>query len=158
MAPKGPEGRHRPCIVVSSCLFAAVVCCVLVFCSCPVFSKPVPIWAVFTQENSDLPSNRVWALAGGADGALWVGTEGGLARLDKEGRWQSYSKASTQGGLPADRVQALAGGADGALWVGTYLGGLGNFSRPLGRSLRIVEVIGGNRDNCLLYTSDAADE
>ena len=62
-------------------------------------------------------------MAGGADGALWVGTEGGLARLDKEGRWQSYSKSSTQGGLPDDWVTALAGGADGALWVGTYSAG-----------------------------------
>ena len=106
MAPKGPEGHYRPYIesrslVVSSCLFAAVVCCVLVLYSCPVFSKPVPIWAVFTQENSDLLSNSVFALAGGADGALWVGTDGG---------------------------------------------GLGNFSRPLGRPPQIVEVIGGNWD------------
>ena len=106
-------------------------------------------WQSYSKASTQggLPADSVLALAGGADGALWVGTDSdGLARLDKEGRWQSYSKASTQGGLPADRVQALAGGADGALWVGTYLGGLGNFSRPLGRSLRIVEVIGGNRD------------
>ena len=48
-------------------------------------------------------------MAGGADGALWVGTGGGgLARLDKDGRWQTYSKAKTQGGLPDDSVLALA--------------------------------------------------
>jgi hypothetical protein len=104
-------------------------------------------WQSYSEASTrgGLPDDRVLALAGGADGALWVGTEGGLARLDMEGRWQRYSKANTQGGLPHDRVSALAGGADGALWVGTD-GGLGNFSRPLGRSLRIVEVIGGNRD------------
>jgi len=61
-------------------------------------------------------------LAGGADGALWVGSFGGLARLNRDGRWQTYSKASTQGGLPDGRVFALAGGADGALWVGTERG------------------------------------
>jgi hypothetical protein len=46
-------------------LFAAVVCCVLY--SRPVFSERVPVWAVFTQENSDLPDDRIPALAFGAD-------------------------------------------------------------------------------------------
>jgi hypothetical protein len=73
-----------------------------------VFSEPVPVWAAFTPENSDLPPVRVLALAFGADGSLWAGTDGGgLARLDKEGHWQTYSKASTQGGLPADSVWAF---------------------------------------------------
>ena len=88
-------------------------------CPLPAFSEPVPIWSVFTSENSDLPNRQVLALAPGADGALWAGTDGGLARLDKEGRWQTYSKASTKGGLPGDTVWALAPGADGALWAGT---------------------------------------
>ena len=54
----------------------------------------------FTRKNSGLPNDRVVALAPGADGALWIGTEGGLARLDKDGRWQTYSKA---GRRPAGR-------------------------------------------------------
>jgi ligand-binding sensor domain-containing protein len=66
-----------------------------------------------------LPSNTVPVLVLGTDGALWAGTGGGLARLDKDGHWQTFSKASTQGGLPSDRVRALALGADGALWAGT---------------------------------------
>jgi hypothetical protein len=41
-------------------------------------------------------------LALGTDGSLWAGTEGGLARRDKDGHWQSYTKASTHGGLPYD--------------------------------------------------------
>jgi hypothetical protein len=81
------------------------------------------------------------ALALGADGSLWAGTfGGGLARLDKDGHWQTYSKASTQGGLPDDGVRALALGADGSLWAGTD-GGLSNFNRPLGRTIRIGEII-----------------
>ena len=62
-------------------------------------------------------------MAHGPDGALWVGTDRGLARLDKDGHWQTYSKANTNGGLPSDGVYTLALGADGALWVGT-VGGL----------------------------------
>src|SRR5437762_1640787 len=60
-------------------------------------SQPVPIWVTFTSENSELPDNRIWALAPDADGALWVGTvQDGLAKLDKDGRWRSYTKASTK--------------------------------------------------------------
>jgi ligand-binding sensor domain-containing protein len=133
MAPRGCGGCYRPSIgspslIAWSRLFAAVVCCVLY--SRLVFSEPVPVWAVFTQENSDLPPGSVLALAFGADGSLWAGTGGGLARLDKDGHWQTYSKASTQGGLPDDRVLALAFGADGSLWAGTLDGGLGNFNDP----------------------------
>ena len=54
---------------------------------------------------------------------------GGLARLDKDGHWQTYSKASTQGGLPDDDVPALALGADDALWVGTWSGGLARLDK-----------------------------
>lgn len=70
-------------------------------------------------------SGRIACIDGvsGPRNTLWVGTAGGgVARLDKEGGWQSYSKSSTQGGLPDDNVSALAGGADGALWVGTERG------------------------------------
>jgi len=58
----------------------------------------------------------------GADGTLWAGTYGGLARLDKDGQWRTYSKASTNGGLPDNVVGALALGADGTLWAGTRVG------------------------------------
>ena len=80
-------------------------------------------------------------MAEGADGALWVGTGGGVARLDKDGGWQTYSKANTRGGLPVDRSWRGAG-ADGALWVGTggglarldKDGGWQTYSRPAPRA------------------------
>ncbi len=82
-------------------------------------------WQVFTTANSDLPDDYIMALATGADGALWVGTEGaGLARRH-EGAWQVFTAASSD--LPDDSVWALAAGADGALWVGTFGGGLARF-------------------------------
>ena len=62
------------------------------------------------------------ALALGADGSLWVGTNVGLVRLDKDGHWQTYNKANTKGGPLDDRVVALAFGADGSLWAGTFSG------------------------------------
>jgi len=39
----------------------------------------------------------------------------GLARLDKERRWQTYNNANTNGGLPDDGVKALALGPDGTV-------------------------------------------
>jgi len=75
-----------------------------------------------------LPDDHVSALAPGLDGSLWAGTDGGLARFDKDGHWHSYSKTSTQGGLPDDHVSALALGPDGSLWAGTR-GGLARLDK-----------------------------
>src|SRR5262249_13529355 len=74
-------------------------------------------------------------------GALWVGTESGLARLDGVGHWQTYSTANTTGALPNNVVQALAPDANGGLWIGTA-GGLGYFRPATTPSHRIVDVIG----------------
>jgi hypothetical protein len=84
----------------------------------------------------------VLALSSDPDGAVWVGTEGrGLARLDKDGNWQSYTEESTKGGLPDDVVQALSRGPDGTLWIGTR-GGLARLVHPIGQKLSVVELIG----------------
>jgi ligand-binding sensor domain-containing protein len=146
----GCEGCYGPSIgprrlAAWSRLFAAVVCCVLY--SQPVFSKPVPIWAVFTQDNSELPSNNVRALALGADGSLWAGTESGLARLDKDGHWQTYSTANTQSGLQVDEVQALALGADRSLWVATFRHGLARLKDEHWQTYSTASTQGGLPSN-----------
>ena len=102
-------------------------------------------WQFYTRASTQggLPDDSVRALALGADGSLWVGTfGGGLARRDPKDLWQSYNKVTTQGGVPDDHVRALALGVGGSLWAGTEGGGLDNLTRPLGRTLRIVEVAG----------------
>jgi hypothetical protein len=45
------------------------------------------------------------ALALGPDGALRAGTYGGLARLEKDGQWRIYSKASTNDRPPDDKTE-----------------------------------------------------
>jgi hypothetical protein len=87
-------------------------------------------WQTYTEASTDgeLPDDWVLALAQSEDGTLWVGTDGGLARLDKYGNWQRYDKESTNGGLPDDSVPALAFDQDGALWAGTD-GGLARLDR-----------------------------
>jgi signal transduction histidine kinase/ligand-binding sensor domain-containing protein len=61
-----------------------------------------------------LPSDRVRALAQTNDGALWFGTEAGLAKFDGR-RTQTINDPA----LPPGRVLALQTDQDGALWVGT---------------------------------------
>ena len=57
------------------------------------------------------------AIAQGPDGAMWFGTEAGLAKFD--GR---RTQTTTINGVPAGRVLALETDNLGALWVGTETG------------------------------------
>jgi ligand-binding sensor domain-containing protein len=67
-------------------------------------------------------TDRIRALALGPDGSLWVGTSGGLLRLNTSGPWQLYNAANTGGGLLNDDVSALVAGTDGSLWAATSQG------------------------------------
>jgi hypothetical protein len=79
-----------------------------------------------------LPSNWVLALLPAGDGALWVGTEAGLAWLASG---QVEEVITTTQGLPSNWVLALLPAGDGALWVGTE----GGLARLAGG--RVEEVI-----------------
>ncbi len=73
-------------------------------------------WGAVTLFHG-LPSDRVRALAQDADGAMWFGTDNGLARYDGR-RTQSVQLAELAGA----RVLALAFDDAGVLWVGTEAG------------------------------------
>src|ERR1043165_4777015 len=73
-------------------------------------------WGAVTLFHG-LPSDRVHAIAQGPDGAMWFGTDSGLAKYDGR-RMQSM----TVEGLMSKRVLALRLDQDGALWVGTETG------------------------------------
>ncbi len=75
-------------------------------------------WGAISLFNG-LPSNNVRAIAQTADGVLWFGTDGGLAKFDGRG----VEKVS----LPdsdAQVVYALAVSPDGSLWIGTDKGAI----------------------------------
>lgn len=76
--------------------------------------RPSPDAAMLARE--------IFALHQDRQGALWVGTQNGLARWDK-GRWRLFTTVSGEG-LSANLVRALAEDAEGNLWVGTERGGL----------------------------------
>ena len=66
-----------------------------------------------------LPHDEAWNVLAAADGALWVTTSGGLARIAGN-RIERVSVA----GLPGEDAVALAERRDGSLWVGTFRSGL----------------------------------
>ena len=71
-----------------------------------------------------LPSDDVKVLLESQDGALWVGTYGGLARVtgDDVRTW------TTADGLSSDRIRSLHEDEAGVLWIGTYDAGLNRFA------------------------------
>ncbi len=84
-------------------------------------------WRIFTPQNG-LPSGAIWSLLPmeGPSGteALWIGTDGGLARL-QFGQWQSFGR---ENGLADPSIYALAltrgRGLEGSLWLGTRSSGV----------------------------------
>ncbi len=87
-----------------------------------------------TQSRSDFYGRRVWqsaeglpedftqALAQTADGYLWIGTSGGLARFD--GVRFAVFNAGNEAAFRDDSVYSLLTARDRTLWVGTEGGGL----------------------------------
>ncbi len=89
-------------------------------------------FTVFNKANSGgIASNRFTTLYEGADGSLWIGTEGsGLTRY-AGGTFTTYTEAD---GLPDTQIKAVRGDAEGRLWVFTN-GGIaewkgGRFTQP----------------------------
>jgi len=63
----------------------------------------------------------IWALAGDAEGGVWIGTEEtGLVHM-RGGRFTAYRRAQ---GLPDEWVGALHQDRRGTLWIGTMKGGV----------------------------------
>ena len=63
-------------------------------------------------------------------GQLWLGTQGGLLRLD------DLKLFTTRDGLSADDVRAIAEDREGNLWVGTEGGGLNRMRDGSSRASR----------------------
>jgi len=68
---------------------------------------------------TELPSNRIWAIAEGTDGTIWAGGAGGLFGCFA-GRWKNWTRAD---GLSNQEVLSLGAGEDGTMWVGYRHGG-----------------------------------
>jgi signal transduction histidine kinase len=88
----------------------------------------------------------VRAVAQGNDGAMWFGTDAGLARYD--GR---RTQTITSEYLPQGRVFALKVATDGALWVGTE----GGASRYLDGQFRLIKETEGKAITAIIVPEHA---
>ncbi|MBR1489283.1 MAG: response regulator [Bacteroidales bacterium] len=86
-----------------------------------------------------------------ADGALWVGTDGGgILRVGKDGSRSFFTAENS--GLDNNSIMTLAFDRHGVLWVGTYLGGLFTYTPSAGfRSFADQRKIGSGSVVCLSY-------
>ena len=82
-------------------------------------------WQHFTVKDG-LPNDHIFAVKVAGD-KVWVGTEDGLARIDKRtGKVESWKE---EDGLPWRVVSSLdVSPKTGELWLGLFGGGLARFS------------------------------
>ncbi len=97
--------------------------------------------------SEGLPDNDVKIIYEDRDGVLWIGTYGGLVKVESEKRRKgekeneqlqtnlsqptdfpiSFSVFTSENGLASDRIRTIYEDADGTLWIGTYDSGLSRF-------------------------------
>jgi signal transduction histidine kinase/ligand-binding sensor domain-containing protein/DNA-binding NarL/FixJ family response regulator len=75
------------------------------------------VWRTYTARDG-LPSPIVRALLPDTGGALWIGTDNGLAEL-KDGRFRVFSSAD---GLPSDVIHQVLDDGNGGLWLSSNKG------------------------------------
>jgi signal transduction histidine kinase/ligand-binding sensor domain-containing protein len=85
-------------------------------------SAPVNYSATAWRVEEGLPDDTIQSLAETPDGALWIGTAGGLARFDGN-HFTIFNSRSTPA-FKENGVHCLAGAKNGGLWIGTEGSGL----------------------------------
>ena len=94
-----------------------------------------PAWMVYNTDNSDLPGNRVVAVAIDPEGNVWTGHSSGAfepgdgcAKFNGK-TWTVYNTDNS--GLLSNNVNALAFDSNGNVWIGT--GSSGGCGRGLAK-------------------------
>jgi len=107
--------------------WAVLLCLGALVCHARVPAEPLRGYAV-DAWNSDkgLPQNTAAAIAQSADGFLWIGTQGGLARFDGSA-FKVLTRQDTPGLIDSE-VRHLLTTRDGSLWISTG-GGLCRLAR-----------------------------
>jgi len=85
-------------------------------------------------KPASLADNRVYSVLRDRRGTLWVGTAGGLDRLEES--TQTFSHISASAGLSDSWVWPILEDRQGILWIGTQRGGLNRFDPETGAVTR----------------------
>ncbi|NJN68465.1 MAG: SpoIIE family protein phosphatase [Chloroflexaceae bacterium] len=83
------------------------------------------------DDPQSLGNNFVWAMEETEDGLLWVGTVGGISKLNLQGRRfeHYYHLTHNPNSLSHNQVTSLYEDHLGYLWIGTFGGGLNRLDR-----------------------------
>jgi len=80
----------------------------------------------YLADSAGITTGRINGIKEGADGILWVATDGeGLFKYDPSTRYSArhgFSQLSTKDGLPQNEIWSMTMGRDGVLWIGTMNG------------------------------------
>lgn len=106
------------------------------------------------QTDEGLPQNSVTAIAQTADGFLWVGTRGGLARFD--GLRFTVVEDERLAHVKESPINALCVTRDGSLWIASEGGGLTRLHEGQCERFRKTEGLADNQVQCLLEGSNGS--
>lgn len=82
-------------------------------------------WVVYNVQNSLLPDNIIRCLHKDADGALWVGTDNGLAKFEN-GLFTVTDSSNSN--LPSNQIRSITTDTTGQVYVGTMQAGVAVFN------------------------------
>jgi diguanylate cyclase (GGDEF)-like protein len=98
-------------------------------------------WENYTSA-SGLISDAVHTILPQPDGTIWVGTDGGMQRGERQSvgiQWKTVA------GLEAANVTVARAGPDGAIWVGTERKGIGRMDPRIGKIRWLKDAANGSR-------------
>ena len=104
---------------------------------------------ILNQQNVGLPSDNINKLATGPDGALWIGTDLGLARL-ADGSLTSVKE------LTERAVESLAVTGNGEVWAGVDSDGIFYSDGTAWTQLTLADRLPSPRIAALLAADDAS--
>lgn len=77
----------------------------------------------YTVENSGLPVNEIYSIAGDKDGNIWIGTnKGGLLKFDIA--TEKFAQRTTGNGIGSDQIYCIFKDSKNRMWLGTLSGAL----------------------------------
>ncbi len=77
-------------------------------------------WTIYTQENSQLPSNKIQCMHCDSKGKMWIGTFSGLAAFEADKHL--FTLFSEKDGLQNNMIYQIEEDATGKLWLSTNTG------------------------------------
>lgn len=111
------------------------------------------------RHGSGISSNFVRALALDTEGALWIGTYGGLDILDNGKVTSLRSNPFGEGTLSQNSIRSIFCDNQGGMWLGTYFGGL-NYYHPMANHFEHIHRTADGRSlnsnfiSCIVEDSD----